>query len=25
MITVLGANLVGDGLRDEIDPRLRGL
>jgi peptide/nickel transport system permease protein len=25
MITVLGANLVGDGLRDELDPRLRGL
>ena len=25
MVTVLGANLVGDGLRDELDPRLRGL
>jgi peptide/nickel transport system permease protein len=25
MTTVLGANLVGDGLRDELDPRLRGL
>jgi peptide/nickel transport system permease protein len=24
MTTVLGANLLGDGLRDELDPRLRG-
>jgi peptide/nickel transport system permease protein len=24
MATVLGANLMGDGLRDELDPRLRG-
>ena len=23
-MTVLAANLVGDGLRDMIDPRLRG-
>jgi peptide/nickel transport system permease protein len=24
MATVLGSNLMGDGLRDELDPRLRG-
>lgn len=24
MATVLGSNLVGDGLRDELDPRVRG-
>jgi len=24
MITVLGLNLVGDGLRDLLDPTLRG-
>jgi ABC-type dipeptide/oligopeptide/nickel transport system permease subunit len=24
MIAVLGFNLVGDGLRDALDPRLRG-
>ena len=23
-LTVLGANLLGDGLRDTLDPRLRG-
>jgi peptide/nickel transport system permease protein len=24
VITVLGFNLLGDGLRDALDPRLRG-
>jgi len=24
MITVLSFNLIGDGLRDALDPRLRG-
>jgi len=24
MLTVLGFNLLGDGLRDALDPRLRG-
>jgi len=24
MVAVLGFNLVGDGLRDALDPRLRG-
>jgi peptide/nickel transport system permease protein len=24
MLTVLGFNLLGDGLRDTLDPRLRG-
>ena len=24
LITVLGFNLLGDGLRDALDPRLRG-
>jgi peptide/nickel transport system permease protein len=25
MVTVLGFNLLGDGLRDALDPRLRGM
>ena len=25
MITILGLNLFGDGLRDLLDPRMRGL
>ena len=25
MLTVFGLNLVGDGLRDMLDPKLRGL
>jgi len=25
MLVVLGFNMVGDGLRDALDPRLRGL
>jgi peptide/nickel transport system permease protein len=25
MITVLAFNLVGDGLRDFLDPRMRGI
>jgi peptide/nickel transport system permease protein len=25
MITILGLNLLGDGVRDLLDPRLRGV
>jgi ABC-type dipeptide/oligopeptide/nickel transport system permease subunit len=25
MLTVFGFNMVGDGLRDALDPRLRGV